>query len=83
MAEVEFVSSTDNEFNGIMSGYGMKPGGATGNGGFHRVNFESGRDCGSPSRIEDALVYKWAIYSLYNVVTCTNCVCVSVIETAK
>lgn len=58
LAEVEFVS-TDNEFNGIMSGYGLKPGAVNGNGGgFHRVNFESGRDCGSPSRVDDALVYK-------------------------
>lgn len=58
LAEVEFVS-TDNEFNGIMSGYGTKAAGSNGNNGFHRVNFESGRDCGSPSRVDDTLVYKF------------------------
>lgn len=60
LSEVEFVS-TDNDFNGIMAGYGTKPGSMNGNNGFHRANFETGRDCGSPSRIDDTLVYKLVI----------------------
>lgn len=64
LAEVEFVS-TDQDLNGLFNGYGAKLNGnggitVTGNGnGFNRVNFETGKDCGSPARVDDALVYKY------------------------
>ena len=52
-------NNINNNNNGITSG--IDTAGVHGygyNNGLHRVNFESGKDCGSPVRIDDALVYK-------------------------
>lgn len=57
LAEVEFVS-TDQELNGLLNGYSQKINNNPNANGFGRVNFETGKDCGSPARVDDALVYR-------------------------
>lgn len=74
MSEVEFVNTDQeingllNSYGGKINAIGSSLSSSgmisidehTGlmNGGFNRVNVESGRDCGSPARVDDALVYR-------------------------
>lgn len=56
LSEVEFVSTRE-DMNAVISG--LSTGAKTVDNTVHRIaNLEAGKDCGTPRRAEDALVYR-------------------------